>query len=70
MPCSGAGLRRIRRKKGGPSWEERAETIVRAALAQKTGGSPEAATALLAPPRLDAEPGEEKASSFTFGGEF
>jgi hypothetical protein len=55
--------------KGGPSWEERADTIIAAALAQKNPSSVDVVEALLAPPRLDAEPGEEKAGSFQIAGE-
>lgn len=53
-------------EKGGKSWEERAEAIVSASLALKDNGSSEVVTALLAPPQLPAEPGEEKSGSFQF----
>jgi hypothetical protein len=49
--------------KGGASWDERADVIVAAALARKDQGSPDLTEALLASPSLEAEPGEEKASS-------
>lgn len=50
--------------KGGASWDERADAIVAAALALKDQASPDVTEALLAPPSLEAEPGEEKASTF------
>jgi hypothetical protein len=52
--------------KGGPSWDERAEAITRAAVAQKDRGLPEIMNALTAPPQLEPEPGEDKAGSFQF----
>lgn len=53
-------------QKGGPSWDERADAIVAAAVARKAQGASAATEALLAPPPLEAEPGEEKAPSFQF----
>ena len=53
-------------QKGGPSWDERADAIVAAAVARKAQGMSAAMEALLAPPPLEAEPGEEKAQSFQF----
>lgn len=54
--------------KGGLSWEERADKIVTAVLARKDQTSADDVEALLAPPRLEAEPGEEKAASFQIAG--
>lgn len=51
---------------GGPSWDQRAEKIVAAAVALKAQGSPEVIGALIDPPRLEPEPGEEKAVGFQF----
>jgi len=53
-------------QKGGASWDERADAIVAAAVARKSQGASDATEALLAPPPLEAEPGEEKAQSFHF----
>lgn len=50
--------------KGGASWDDRADAIVAAALALKDQGSPDVTEALLAPPSLEAEPGEERAPTF------
>ena len=52
--------------KGGPSWDERADAIVKAALARKADGAADGAEALLAAPSLEPEPGEEKAASYQF----
>ena len=50
-------------KNGGPSWDERADAIVAAAVALKKEGSADVIEALLAPPPLAAEAGEEKVAS-------
>jgi hypothetical protein len=47
---------------GGRSWEARADDIVGAALALKDQGSPAVIGALMDPPGLEPEPGEEKAA--------
>ena len=51
---------------GGIPWEQRADAIVKSAIALKGQASPEVLTALLEAPPLDAEPGEEKAGDFQF----
>ena len=53
-------------EKGGASWDDRAEAIVAAAIARKDQAPSEVIDKLVAPPALDAEPGEEKAQSFQF----
>lgn len=53
-------------EKGGLSWDDRADAIVKAALARKGEASSEALAALTEPPALTPEPGEEKAGDFQF----
>jgi len=52
--------------KGGPSWDERADAIVKVALARRADGAAGDVEALLAAPALEPEPGEEKAASYQF----
>lgn len=47
---------------GGSSWEQRADKIVAAAFALKAQGSADVLGALVDPPKLEPEPGEEKAA--------
>src|SRR5690349_8513169 len=51
---------------GGTSWEDRAEAIVKSAVALKDQSSSEVVAALLAAPPLEPEPGEEAAADFQF----